>query len=174
MGVMPRGPDEIPLPPPAPGLSGPPLATDFDRSVGFLVTALANKLSMGASQRLRKTLHIGLMEWRVVALLGAEGEAPPARVAQVAGVDKSVVSRAVTALERRGLIRVAPDGAGRQTLLALTPPGRDLHDRGIVGVIASEDRLLQGFDAAEQDILVRMLKRLTANLPDLFGSDPAS
>ena len=137
---------------------------DFDRSVTYLVTALANKMSISASRRLRP-LKIGLMEWRVIALLGVEHEASPARVAQVAGVDKSVVSRAVTALAKAGLIAVnAKGGPGRQTMAILTPAGWALHDQGIVEAMAAEEGLLHGFSPAEQDAAVTLLKRLTANL----------
>src|SRR5689334_8978549 len=106
------------LPEQSPNVGKGLLRTDFETSAAFLVTALANKLSIIASRRLRRGLQIGLMEWRVIALLAVEHEATPSRVAQVAGVDKSVVSRAVNALERRGLIIVSTDGQpGRQTRL---------------------------------------------------------
>jgi DNA-binding MarR family transcriptional regulator len=157
MAAKPDGEDA----PPAPSRGK---RTDFDRSVTYLVTALANKMSIAASRRLRP-LKIGLMEWRVIALLGVEHEASPARVAQVAGVDKSVVSRAVTSLAKAGLIEVnAKGGPGRQTMAALTPSGWDLHEKGIVNAIAAEESLLHGFTAAEQDAAITLLKRLTANL----------
>ena len=73
---------------------------DFKTSIPFLITSLANKLSAISSRRLRKRFGVGLMEWRTIVLLGAETTATPGRVAEVAGVDKSVVSRAVTTLER--------------------------------------------------------------------------
>ena len=141
------------------------LRTDFDRSVTYLVTALANKLSISASRRLRSRLKIGLMEWRVIALLGVERETSPARVAQVAGVDKSVVSRAVTSLAKAGLISVnSAPGPGRQTAMRLTDAGQAMHDRGIVEAIAAERGLLHGFSSAEHDAAVVLLKRLTANI----------
>ena len=151
---------------PAPGGG---LKTDFDRSVSYLLTALANKAMMGASRHYRRTFDIGLMEWRVLALLAVEAQASPARIAEVAGVDKSVVSRAVNALEKRGLLTVAaaaPAG-GRQTRLALTAEGQALHDRGIVAALAGEARMLEGFSEAERRQLVDFLKRLTVNVTRL-------
>jgi len=126
---------------------------------------------MGASRRYRRTLDIGVMEWRVLALLAVEAQASPARIGEVAGVDKSVVSRAVTALERKRLVSVTAGRAGgRQTQLALTPAGQALHDRGIVGALAGEARMLEGFSDAERDQLVDFLKRLTANVVRLNGA----
>jgi DNA-binding MarR family transcriptional regulator len=141
--------------------------TDLERSVLFLTTAFANKLSKGASRRLKKALGIGLMEWRVVCNLGAEPGRSAARMAEISGVDKSVVSRAVTELERQGLIAAAAGPPGRQTALRLTAAGQELHDRGVLRADERERRLLEGFSAEERDRLVDFLKRLTANLERL-------
>jgi DNA-binding MarR family transcriptional regulator len=132
------------------------------------LSALANKLSMTASRRYRHSLNIGLMEWRVLALLAVESPASPGRIAEVAGVDKSVVSRAVAAVEARGLVVVeAGEAGGRQTRLSLTPEGQAVHDRGIVGALAAEARLLEGFSEDERRLLVQLLKRLTSNVAQL-------
>ena len=145
--------------------SGP--VTDLDRSVLFLTTAFANKLSKGASRRLKRALGIGLMEWRVVCNLGAEPGLSAARIAEISGVDKSVVSRAVSELERQGLIAAAAGPPGRQTALRLTAAGQALHDRGVLRADERELRLLEGFSDAERDQLVEFLKRLTGNLERL-------
>jgi DNA-binding MarR family transcriptional regulator len=150
--------------------SGP--VTDLDRSVLFLTTAFANKLSKGASRRLKAALGIGLMEWRVVCNLGAEPGLSAARIAEISGVDKSVVSRAVSELERQGLIAASPGPPGRQTALRLTPVGQDLHDLGVLRADERELLLLDGFSAEEQDQLVAFLKRLTTNLERLEDRQP--
>ena len=142
----------------------PAARMDFDSSVHFLVTSLANKLNNRASRDLKRRLDLGLMEWRAIVLLAVEGEASPGRIAQVAGVDKSVVSRAVTSLERRGLVRVSPDlQPGRQTRLTLTLAGQALHDRGIGDSLLREEDLLGDFAPEERAALIGLLKRLTAN-----------
>jgi DNA-binding MarR family transcriptional regulator len=140
--------------------------TDLDRSVLFLATAFANKLSKGASRRLKKVLGIGLMEWRVVCNLGVEPGLSAARIAEISGVDKSVVSRAVAELERQKLV-AADDQRGRQTALRLTAAGQALHDRGVLRADGREESLLDGFSAAERDQLIAFLKRLTVNLDRL-------
>lgn len=140
--------------------------TDLDRSVLFLTTAFANKLSKGASRRLKAALGIGLMEWRVVCNLGVEPGLSAARIAEISGVDKSVVSRAVAELERQKLI-VADEQRGRETGLRLTAAGQALHDRGVLRADGRELALLDGFSAAERDKLIEFLKRLTANLDRL-------
>jgi DNA-binding MarR family transcriptional regulator len=155
------------LGPKSPRAKGP--VTDMDRSVLFLTTAFANKLSKGASRRLKKALGIGLMEWRVVCNLGVEPGRSAVRIAEISGVDKSVVSRAVAELERQGLITTSAEPPGRQTALRLTPAGQALHDRGVLRADERELRLLEGFSPEERDRFVEYLKRLTANLERLEG-----
>jgi DNA-binding MarR family transcriptional regulator len=146
--------------------SGP--VTDLDRSVLFLTTAFANKLSKGASRRLKAALGIGLTEWRVVCNLGAEPGLSAGRIAEISGVDKSVISRAVTELERQGLISGSSDeGPGRQTALRLTKAGQALHDKGVRRADGREERLLDGFSEIERDQLLDFLKRLNGNLERL-------
>ena len=143
----------------------PNRTVDFERGIPFLVGALGNKLSDIASRDIRNGLGIGLMEWRILALLAVESEATPARIGQVAGVDKSVVSRAAASLERQGMIAVAPDPSGsRQTRLILSPKGLEMHDRGIHMAFENNEALLHGFTAEERNQLAELLLRATANL----------
>ena len=139
---------------------------DFERGIPFLVAALGNKLSDIASRGVRKDLGIGLMEWRILAMLAVETEATPARIGQVAGVDKSVVSRAAATLEQQGLVTIAAGPSGsRQTRLILTPKGLEMHDKGIHMAFERNDALLHGFTPEERAQLAELLRRATANLP---------
>jgi DNA-binding MarR family transcriptional regulator len=141
---------------------------DFQRGIPFLVSALGNKLSACVSNNVRQNLGVGLMEWRILALLAAEGDVTPARVAQVAGVDKSVVSRAAASLEQRGLIAIATAmSASRQTRLSMTADGEALHDEGMRLANAGNEALLQGFTPEERAQLAELLLRASANLPKL-------
>jgi DNA-binding MarR family transcriptional regulator len=153
--------------PPPPGATGakPALTIDFERGIPFLVASLGNKLSAIASRSVRRDLGVGLMEWRALALLAVETEATPARIGHVAGVDKSVVSRAAASLERRGLVTITSDPASsRQTRLVITADGQALHDRGVGMAYARSDELLRGFSAEECTQLAELLRRATANL----------
>jgi DNA-binding MarR family transcriptional regulator len=141
---------------------------DFDTGIPFLVASLGNKLSAIASAHVRRELGVGLMEWRILALLAVEKEATPARVGQIAGVDKSVVSRAATSLERRGMIAIASEpSASRQTRFSMTSEGAEVHARGVSLAYANNDALLHGFTAEERMQLAGLLRRAAANLPRL-------
>ena len=151
-----------------PSTPHPRRTIDFERGIPFLVAALGNRLSAIASARVRRELGIGLMEWRILALLAVEADATPARIGRVAGVDKSVVSRAAASLETRGLITIAAEAtAGRQTRLAMTDEGLRVHERGIHIAYDSNDALLEGFSEDDRVQLSGLLRRAMANLPKL-------
>ena len=150
---------------PAKSGPGPERTIDFERGIPFLVSVLGNKLSAIASHNVREDLGIGLMEWRILALLAVEKEATPARIGRVSGVDKSVVSRAATSLEQRGLVTVTPDpAASRQTRLTMTAEGARMHERGVAVSYARNEELLAGFTAVEREQLSDLLRRALANV----------
>ena len=139
--------------------------TDFDSSPSYLISALGNKLGVQAARNLRRQLGLSLMEWRVLAVLAVEPGAPPGRIVEFAGVNKSVVSRAVGSLMSRGLIDRAPaPDHGLRTHLHLTQQGWSVHDNGIVARLEAEKRLRKGLAPAERDRLVKLLKTLMGNL----------
>jgi DNA-binding MarR family transcriptional regulator len=137
----------------------------FDSSPSYLISALGNRLSVLAARNVRRQLGLSLMEWRVLALLAVEPGATPGRIVEFSAVNKSVVSRAVNALLKRGLItRAAAPDHGLRTHLHLTHDGQALHDRGLDARLAAEEMLLDGLPAPERDRLVRVLRRLMDNL----------
>lgn len=150
---------------PDPPTSAPQAVTDFDSSPSYLIAALANKITVIAARNLRTRLGLSLMEWRVLAVLAAEPAATPGRIVDFAGVNKSVVSRAVASLQKRGLVtRAASPDHGLRTHLFLTDAGHEAHGRGLGDRLEAEDRLLAGLAATDRDRLVALLKQLGRNI----------
>lgn len=145
----------------------PPVETapfDLARCIGAITTSLSNKLSSGASQEYRARFDLGVVEWRVLAQLGAEPWSTGAQLSQTIGLDKASISRSLHLLESRGLIEVRSAG-GRRQEAALTPEGWAVHARVLEVARARETRLLDGFAPDEVDALIGLLQRLLANLP---------
>jgi DNA-binding MarR family transcriptional regulator len=139
--------------------------TYFDSSPSYLISALGNRLSVLAARNVRRLLGLTLMEWRVLAVLAVEPGATPGRIIEFSAVNKSVVSRAVNSLLKRGLItRSAAPDHGLRTHLYLTGEGQALHDRGVGARQKAEETLLNGLPAAERDKLIKVLKQLMDNL----------
>ena len=76
-----------------------PQFLDLARYVPALITFLANKLSASASGQYRKMFGVGIVEWRVIALLAVEPETTANSVSNVIGLDKALVSRTVKKLK---------------------------------------------------------------------------
>ena len=147
---------------PAPGGGS---VLDLTAYVPALLTFVANKLSRSGSALYRRHFGVGIVEWRILAMLAVEPSIPAARVCQVIGLDKGPVSRSLAFMERRGLVAIRADEADtRRRLATLTPAGRALHDRIIVVALERERRLLSCFTAEQRAALVELLNLLHDNL----------
>lgn len=83
---------------------------------------------------------------------------------------KAGVSRAVIALEKKGLIRRQTDAAdNRRQLLFVTEAGRELYGRYIPALRAREQAMLSCLSIAERRQLDRLLDKLAAHVPQ-WGS----
>ncbi len=130
---------------------------DFDQSPSFLVAVLTNRMQLQAGRELRDVANVSLTEFAVIAMAATEPGAPPQRVIDVSALDKSVVSRAIKALELRGLISVEPHPSHRRkTALHLTKAGDEVHDICLALSVEGDARMLAGMD----DATVRKTKAL--------------
>ncbi len=153
--------------------SGPRL--NPEAHVGFLLVSIANRLSASASRAYMRYFGVGVMEWRVIGMLGTQPGITANYIGLVSGVDKSSVSRATKSLLKRGYVRTQEDPAdSRRLMLYLTPGGQALHDRIIVAALARENLLLEGLSANERETFVRLMNHIGANLPLLNGHDPTA
>lgn len=146
---------------------------DLDRYVPAMLTFLANKLATGASLSYRKHFGIGVVEWRLIALLAVEDNITANRICQVIGLDKSAVSRSLQALETAGRISGKVDSKdARRYTVSLTAEGKALHDRVLKVALERERRLLSDFSPAEVDTLVDLLGRLQAKVAHVNEYEP--
>ncbi len=148
---------------------------DLDTHISFLVIALSNRISSSATQTYMRHFGVGVMEWRVLAMLAIEPDITANRINQVTGVDKAAISRAVKALVARRYVKSVGDADdSRRSLLSLTAAGRALHDRIVVASFAREARLAKGLSPEERRTLIRLLKRISANVPHVNAYDPSA
>ena len=60
---------------------------------------------------------------------------------------------------------MTPDpAANRQTRLAMTPQGIEMHERGVAVSYDRNEQLLEGFTPAEREQLTELLRRAIANV----------
>lgn len=93
-----------------------------------------------------------------------------AEFCEFSGHLKAGVSRAVIALEKKGLIRRVTDLADtRRQRLFLTDAGRELYSRYVPGLKAREAAMLACLSGSERKQLDRLLDKLAAHVPN-WGS----
>jgi DNA-binding MarR family transcriptional regulator len=139
-----------------------PVTIDREAYTPAYLVLVANALSWGTSHSFARPFGVGVNDWRLISALGNHPGATAVEVCRVLGLNKSVVSRSVAGLARRGLI-VVERADGRRRLF-LTDDGARLHDELLPAALQREQLLLSGFDAAEVAQLRRFLRRMYLNL----------
>ena len=138
-----------------------PQFLDLARYVPALITFLANKLSASASGQYRKMFGVGIVEWRVIALLAVEPETTANSVSSVIGLDKALVSRTVKKLKELEIIIISKsEKDGRHQYLSLSPEGKALHDEILTVALERESKLLEVLSQDERELLISLLQKL--------------
>lgn len=138
---------------------------DIDNYVPFLLNATSNAWQRRTSADYRARFGVGIVEWRVVAMLNIEPRITASRICDVIRMDKSAVSRTLGELDAKGLLRFEADGRDpRKRLWSLSSKGLRLHDDLLAAALVHEGELLQGVppDAFETFLLV--MRRMLANI----------
>lgn len=116
-------------------------------------------------------------EYVVLYSLGLKDGVAARDIAISYGFPKTSLSRAVNALERKGLVQRARDPAdGRSFLLALTDAGRALFDATLPRFVEAQDSMLRVLTEAQRETLSVLLAKIVlgtfAAAPD--GIEPPS
>ena len=128
----------------------------------YRLNVLAGLTSSALAQIYAERFGLSIPAWRVIVTLG-QYECRTARDMAPDGVmHKSTVSRAVAALEKRGLGKRRPNLDGRrEERLALTPEGRAIYEAVAPEAIAVGERLLSVLTPQEQKTLSALIDKLT-------------
>jgi DNA-binding MarR family transcriptional regulator len=136
--------------------------TEIQDLLSYKLHRVANLLSRGAELRYRREFGVSLWEWRSIALLGAVREPLSLNhLAHAAGIHKSQMSRVVSGLAKRGLVRREVDADdARGVRLTLSGTGRRLYS-GLMHAAAERDAAFRGcLSKAEHQVFDRALSKL--------------
>lgn len=104
-----------------------------------------------------------------IGVLGRLADSPGLSGAELARrllITPQASQLALTVLERRGLVERKPDANhGRIIRAYVTEEGLRVTNKCLVDALRSEKKVLEVLDAAEQETLRELLKRLTARAP---------
>jgi DNA-binding MarR family transcriptional regulator len=145
---------------------------DLKTQIPYLLHHTANRLTLGANRVFRENFRFSQSEWHMLVIIYAADEVTAAEASRLVGIDKSLASRLVQALRRRGLIDVGRSGRdGRTRPLRLTSKGRQLLHK-IQGVADARSLLLLSiFTDAEYEQLSSLLARLSEQVDIVNGTD---
>jgi DNA-binding MarR family transcriptional regulator len=134
----------------------------LEQFLPYRLNRLADSLSKNASRAYKSEYGLSRPEWRAFALLGQKGTMTATEIAHFSTMDKTKVSRALYALEKRSwLIRNQDEKDRRQEHLALTPIGQQAYEKLVPQMLQIETDMVaklgetnfaalkQGLDALE-------------------------
>jgi DNA-binding MarR family transcriptional regulator len=143
----------------------------LERFLPYRLNVLAGLTSNALAEIYAERFGLTIPGWRIVATLGQYEVRTARDIATHAVMHKSTVSRAVGALEERGLVvrRPNPDDL-REELLELTPAGRSIYEAVAPEALAFEAKLASVLSQSELSDLMSLIDRLEAQARALAGN----
>jgi len=147
---------------------------DVDTYVPYFFAAVNNALSRGASKKYLENYGIGIVEWRVVAMLAIEPRMTASRICEVIALDKGATSRALSRLRDLGLLDFeAPETDPRKKIWWLNDAGYTLHDRLLAQALERERQLLADVAPEDLEVFLQVMRTLRRNVNSLDVHNPA-
>lgn len=141
--------------------------------IPYRILLLSKMIDRVTAQHVRDTAQLTLAQWRVLTHVEMMGKCSAAEVASVAYSDRAEVSRAIAALEERGLIQRETNPRNRKSsLVSLTAEGAAVH-AGVRGERGKfYEQWLMDLNAADRTALDAGLEKITDRIvqsaPHLF------
>jgi DNA-binding MarR family transcriptional regulator len=146
-------------------------SVQLNRFVPYRMVHLASNISLALSKIYKQKFDITIPEWRVLAQLAAQQKLYSKDIGDVTSMDKSKVSRAVKALENKGLLIKQTDKKdNRAAYLSLTVQGQTLYQKIAPKALQWERQLIGVLDASEHRELMKVLDKLDKQVL-LIGDD---
>jgi DNA-binding MarR family transcriptional regulator len=152
-----------------------------DRSPAAATTHLLASLEqlddrLGAGMRARAEAH-GIQlrgsEARILDLIGPDGTRPT-ELAAGAWISKQAITKRISGLEARGLVRLEPDPAdGRAVLVHLTADGLRLRDLALALIADLEDELVEQVGIDRYRTFRSILDELRSGFPGSWSRNGA-
>lgn len=148
---------------------------DVTTYIPYFFAAINNTLSRGASQLYLDKFGVGIVEWRVISMLGIEPKIPASRICDVIALDKGAVSRALNKLNESGHLDYSSSETDpRKKIWWLSKKGSELHDSILAMALERERRLIAGVDPDDLEAFLRVIRLMRLNVNSLGGDDTAT
>lgn len=136
-------------------------AIELDEFLPYRLAVLAHRLGRSLAAVYEDRHGLSAPQWRVLAAVAARPGRTAQDVVRMTPMEKATVSRAVSALIDRGLLRrKADDHDGRSSRLVLTAAGEALYARIAPDVLRVEQNIVEGLAPGGKDNLLRMIDEI--------------
>lgn len=131
----------------------------------YRLSVASNKASGLIARAYQAKFGLSIWEWRVIAVLGEGRPLTAQALCEATAMDKVTVSRAIRALDERGLVQRKPNpGDKRASDVTLTVQGGEVYAEVAPLALRYEQTLLEGFSDDERHQLMALLEKLEARL----------
>ena len=138
---------------------------DIRNYAPFLLNAVSSAWQRKTAALYRQEFDLGIIEWRVIAMLNIEPDISAQRVCEVVRLDKAAVSRALNGLHERGLTAFTAGGTDpRRRAWRLTETGLDIHDKCLAIALDCEAAMIDGVAPENLEVFLRVMRKLLHNL----------
>lgn len=138
---------------------------DIAHYAPFLLNAVSNAWGRKTSTIYRSDFGLGIVEWRVIAMLNIEPGITASRVCDVIRLDKAAVSRALKHLLQKGLLSFEqPSNDSRKRLWRLSEAGLKTHDELLSVALSCENELVAGVSPEDLDVFLRVMRQMLTNI----------
>jgi DNA-binding MarR family transcriptional regulator len=141
-----------------------------DRYVPYLLGRISKGIASAASVLYRQRLGVGINDSRIVVVLARRPRITAKDLSEDTSLNKSVVSRSLSVLRAKGMVRIDQSQGRRR--VALTSSGMAMHDRISQVALDREQLMLKGFSQNEKHELIGYLHRMLGNVPLANAYDP--
>jgi len=134
---------------------------DFQKLLTHRILILSNTLGIGATRLYAKRYGILLSEWRLLAALMIAGPSSVNSLAVALATDKGWISRTVSGLGSKGLVKLKPDTAdARRSFIVPTSAGRVLYKNILPSALDRQNRLISVLTEKEQKLIDEIISKL--------------
>lgn len=129
--------------------------------LSYRITRLHQALNAQAISLLSEVSGLGLVQWRVISMLGSDQARSARDVAAKIGLDPGLLSRTLRSLEDAGYVKTwRPESNRRLLQIELTESGQAIYRKTLPTMQARQAALLSALDPSEREMVFRIIDKL--------------
>lgn len=140
----------------------------------YQLNVAAQLVAEALAESYAETFGLGIPEWRVIATLGAYEVMTARDIGRHSRMHKTKVSRAISALDERGLIeRRSNEEDRREAFVSLSREGLEVYDAIVPIALGFAERLTDGVPQEDLAAFSRVIEHLMQRCAALHEEPPA-